>query len=313
DAPGMRRELFLRGTEPGGGQALPDRSVPQSEPSSNPDGDAARPAPTPRAADSNGRTTAEIGGIDPGLIPLPPDARKIRPRPGAEPTPVQKRTFGAKLKDLFGLGSPASANATPTPTPTPKPKPKREDTFQPDPRPTPRSTPRPAPRAETMIRPIAPIAFSGVRAGALTTPALTPRPKPPPRPQVATRPRTVTGRKQNEKGAVKTASGSQDAKPDKDKLDASASRSDEKKSAKKGEVKTPDKPLEIKRPELKQPQNNQNKKTSNQVAKTIKLAPTPKPSPKPSPKASPKPSPTVSPVTPAVANSVANSTPKGEG
>ena len=123
----------------------------------------------------------------------------------------------------------------------------------------------------------------------------------------------MTGRKQNEKGAVKTASGSQDAKPDKDKLDASASRSDEKKSAKKGEVKTPDKPLEIKRPELKQPQNNQNKKTSNQVAKTIKLAPTPKPSPKPSPKASPKPSPTVSPVTPAVANSVANSTPKGEG
>jgi len=302
ESPSVRREIFLKGTEPGGGQALPDYSVPQSEPSSNPDGAAPRPAQAPRSSDGSGRTTTDVGGIDPGLIPLPPDARKTRSRPLDEPTPVPKRSFGVKLKELFGLGSPAKAKTTPTPTPTPTPlKPyrpnqpyQREDTIQPMTRPT----PRPVPRTEPTLRPIT---FDTIRTTTPARPALTPRPKPPPRSQVATRPRTVTDRKQGEKTSSKAPGNARAAKPDKDKLAASRDKTEERKSAKKGEIRSDEKKSTTKgetRTEAKQPEN---KKTGDQIAKSSKPAPTPKPSPKPSP--------TPTPVAPAVANS----TPKGEG
>jgi penicillin-binding protein 1B len=88
--PTARREIFLIGTEPSGAQPLPDGSVPNSEASSN------------------------AGNIDPGMIPLPPDARKNEPRPDGTPNP--KWSFGARLKDFLGLGSQTKAKPTPTPT-----------------------------------------------------------------------------------------------------------------------------------------------------------------------------------------------------
>ncbi|MGH9940642.1 MAG: penicillin-binding transpeptidase domain-containing protein, partial [Blastocatellia bacterium] len=305
EAPRVRREIFLKGTEPSGGQALPDYSVPQSEPSSNPDGASPRSAPPPGSSDGSGRATADIGGLDPDLIPLPPDARKTRPRPPTEPTPVPKRSFGAKLKDLLGLGSPAKAKTTPTPTPTPTPlKPYRpsqpyqqEDTIQPMARPTPRT----APRTEPTLRPLRPITFDTVRSTTPARPALTPRPKPPPRSQVATRPRTVTDRKQGEKTAAKPPSAARAAKPDKDKLAVSKSKTEEKKSAKKGEIRNDEKKSTTKVETKTAGKQPETKKTGDQVAKSSKPTPTPNPSPKPSP--------TATPVAPAVANSI----PKGEG
>jgi len=304
ESPSVRREIFLKGTEPSGGQALPDYSVPQSEPSSNPDG--ASPRSAPKAPDGGGRATADIGSLDPDLIPLPPDARKTRPRPLDEPTPVPKRSFGAKLKDLFGLGSPAKAKTTPTPTPTPTPpKPYRPnqsyqqpyqqgDTIQPMARPTPRT----APKTEPTLRPIT---FDTVRSTTPARPALTPRPKPPPRSQVATRPRTVTDRKQSEKTASKAPSAPRAVKPDKDKPAVIKGKAEEKKSAKKGEIRSDEKKSITKvetKTASKQPET---KKTGDQIAKSSKPAPTPT--------LPPKPSPTAAPVTPAVANSI----PKGEG
>src|SRR5262245_30368515 len=88
---GARREIFLKGTEPTGGQPLPDFSIPRAESSSNSDGSSPRAAPTPRSLDADGRTSAEVGGLDPRMIPLPPDSRKIRPRPEAEPTQIPKQ------------------------------------------------------------------------------------------------------------------------------------------------------------------------------------------------------------------------------
>ncbi|HKQ73869.1 MAG TPA: PBP1A family penicillin-binding protein, partial [Blastocatellia bacterium] len=264
---GARREIFLRGTEPGGGQAMPDFSVPRAEPSSSSDGAAPRSAPTPRTSDGDARTSAEVGGLDPRMIPLPPDARKIRPRPtiepGTEPTPVPKRTFGSRLKDFFGLGSPADAKPSPTPTPTPL-IPRREGAFSPAPSPAPRTSP--TPRL---------IALDTVRA---TTTTVTPRPKPPPGAQVATRPRTMEERKQSEKPAAKTTSDSRAAKPDQGKLGASKINDTAKNSVKKEDGKSAEKKTtpksEIKAP-AKQPEVN---KTGNQIAKSSTPAPTPKPS-----------------------------------
>src|SRR5262245_51959507 len=60
DTLGARREVFLKGTEPGGGQALPDFSIPRSEPSSSSEGAPPRTVPTPRSSDGDGRTSAEV-------------------------------------------------------------------------------------------------------------------------------------------------------------------------------------------------------------------------------------------------------------
>src|SRR5215510_588100 len=117
---GARREIFLKGTEPTGAQPLPDFSIPRSESSSNSDGSSPRTAPTPRSLDSDGRTSAEVGGLDPRMIPLPPDSRKIRPRPEAEPTPIPKqRSIGTRLKEFFGFGGEPKPRPSPTATPAP--------------------------------------------------------------------------------------------------------------------------------------------------------------------------------------------------
>lgn len=303
---GARREVFLKGTEPGGGQALPDFSIPRSEPSSSSDGASPRSAPTPRSSDGDSRTSAEVGGLDPRMIPLPPDSRKIRPRPTLEPAPaptlVPKQTFGSRLKEFFGLGSPATARPSPTATPL---SPRREEAIRPAPSPTPKTSPTPKP-----------IALDTVKT---TTTTVTPRPKPPPRPQVATRPRTVEERKQSEKTAaktsIKTPGDSRAAKPDKDKLAASKSIDTAKNSAKKEEIKSAEKKptpkAEIKAG-AKQPEI---KKTGDQIAKSSTPAPSPKASPKPSPIA-PKPSPTVtkpSPTAALVMPAAISAIPKGEG
>ncbi len=280
---GARRELFLRGTEPGGAQALPDNSVPQTEPSSSSDGESARPAPTPRPSDGTDRTTADIGGLDPVLIPLPPDARKNRPRPGAEPTPAPapNKSFTSKMKEFFGFGSPASASPSPTPNSSkPEPKPKRverQGQFEQE------AMNRPAPKTDPTLRPAT---FDAVR----TTPATTRKvkPTPTPRPQVATRPRTVTGRNRNDKVVVTPIA----AKSKKDKLAAGKGKNDDMKSAKKGEMKTASKQPEAKKP-------------GNQIVKSSKPSPTPKPAARSEAKSTPTPAP----VTPAVASS----TPRGEG
>jgi hypothetical protein len=98
----------------------------------------------------------------------------------------------------------------------------------------------------------------------------------------------VTDRKQNVAATAKSKSVPRSTKSDKDNLAAGKGKTDEKKSAKKGEIKRED----------AKPESGG---AGNQVAKSSKPAPTPNPSPKPTP--------TVSPVTPAVASP----TPKGEG
>ncbi|MGE0127714.1 MAG: PBP1A family penicillin-binding protein [Blastocatellales bacterium] len=275
DSGAIRREYFLRGTGPGDGQPLPDGSIRESEPPANPDGESPRPVPTPRSADSNDRITADIGGIDPGLIPLPPEARKTRPRPGPEPTPGPNKSFTSRVKEFFGFGAPAPASPSPTPNP-PKPN-KRPERIERE------NTTRPAPKTEPTLRPVT---FDAVRTTAPPRSATAPKqkPKPTPRPQVATRPRTVTSRKQSEKTAIKTSA----SKSDKEKLAASKSRNDEKKLAKKGETNTTSKQAEV-------------KKTVAQIVKSPKPSPTPKPEIKAAP--------AVATVTPAVASS----TPRGEG
>jgi membrane peptidoglycan carboxypeptidase len=290
DVTGVRREIFLKGTEPGGGQALPDYSIPRTDSSSSSDGGSPRTAPAPRSYDGGDRTSAETGGLDPRMIPLPPDARKIRPRPGPEPTLEPKRSFGDRVKDFFGIGQPANPRPSPTATPL---IPRREGAMRPAPSPTPKTSPTPRPVVLDTVK---------------TITTVTPRPKPPPRLQVATRPRTVEERKQSEKTAAKTASDPRTGRPDKDKLAASKSNDAEKKSAKKEEIKGPEKKptpkVEIKTP-VKLPEI---KKTGDQIAKSSTPAPTPKPSPNPSPTA-PKPSPISALVTPAALTPI----PKGEG
>jgi penicillin-binding protein 1B len=287
---GPRREIFLAGTEPSGAQPLPEGSVPNPESSSSADGSS-----PPKPPDDSGRASA--GGVAPGMIPLPPDARKPESRP--ETAPSSKWSFGAKLKDFLGLGSPAK----PTPTPTPTPKPAQGDDPQSSRRQLQGPGQAPAPRTAT---PLKPVAFSTVRATGPTPSAATA--KPPPRSQVATRPRKVTERKQGEKfvaaaGAKpssatsgKTTGDSRGASSPKDKSAANTSnekksaekvdpKNVEKKSAPQAEIKTIVKKLE---------------KTGDQEPKASKPSQTPTPSPKPSPTVAP---------TPASVHSV----PKGEG
>src|SRR5262245_1792507 len=171
--PGPRREIFLAGTEPTGAQPLPDGSVPNPESSSNGEGSST----SPKSPDDNGRASAGGAGI-----PLPPDARK--PETRQETAPSQKWSFGARLKDFLGLGSPSKPKPTPTPTPTPKPA--QGDEPQSSQRQLRGPTQPGAPRTTT---PLKPVAFNTTRATGPTPSAVTA--KPPPPPQVATRPRRV--------------------------------------------------------------------------------------------------------------------------
>lgn len=241
-APHMRREIFLIGTEPNGAQPLPEGSSP------NPESSAA-------------------GGVDPGMIPLPPDARKTEPRPETAPSP--KWSFGAKLKDFLGFGSTAKPNSTPTPTPTPKAS--QEDTPQSSRRQFQGSAQVPTPALK-------PIVFNTASPTSATLPPVTPRPKPPPSAQVATRPRRVEERKRSEKTVAKAIGDSRgnDEKRLAKKVDP---KNAEKRAAPKAEIKTIVK---------------QRDKSGAQASKSSKPAPTPTPSPKPSPTAA----------TPTVVNSI---------
>ncbi|GEM_PF-22180 len=262
DSPYVRRELFLKGTEPGGGQALPDRSIPETEPPPTSDSDFPRQAPR---SSGNDPTSADVSGIDTELIPLPPEARKNRPRPDADPTPTPTRSFTSKVKEFFGFGKPSSAKVAPEPAP------------EATPRPAPRTTPTPRPITYTPAP--TPTMFTAAAATPAPRPAVSPKPKPTRAPQVATRPRTVANQKSTEKlpkpkvddRAVKSDKSSKD-KQAKDRL--AESRKDDKK---------PDRKVEPK-PTLKQPEA---KKTNAQIANVAKTVPTP--TPKPSPTATPPP------------------------
>ncbi len=333
ETPGARREIFLKGTGPGDGQALPDFSLPHSDSSpttDTSDGNTPRSAPTPKSAEGAGRGSTEVGGIDPGMIPLPPDTRKDRPRPGAEPTPAPKRSFGDKLKDILGIGSSDKAKPTPTPAPTPTPgRINRPSQTNPPNQTRLEDMNKFAPKKEPTLRPIT---FDTVRTTTPATASVTPQPKPqpktqpkpPPRQQVATRPRTVTDRKQGDKTAARTTSDPRAAQADKAKL--AKSNDTERKSAKKGEIKPPEKSptpkaatkvatnaptkaapkatptVEIKKP----PKQPEVKKTGDQIAKSSTPSPTPKPSPTAAPATPAAPPAIVTPV-------INHSTPKGEG
>src|SRR5215510_14507304 len=296
--PGPRREIFLAGTEPTGAQPLPDGTVPNPESSSNADGS----SPSSKSPDDNGRASA--GGVG---IPLPPDARK--PEQRQEAAPSQKWSFGARLKDFLGIGSPSKPKPTPTPTPTPKPA--QGDAPQSSQRQLQGPTQPGAPRTPT---PLKPVAFNTVSATGPKPSAVTA--KPPPPPQVATRPRRVAERKPGEKivavtsttrsgktsGATsgktpgKTSGDSRGATSPKDKL--AANKNNEKKSAEKVDPKNAEK-KSASQVETKTIAK-QHEKTGEQEQKSSKPSPTPTPSPKPSPTAAP---------TPATTHSV----PKGEG
>jgi penicillin-binding protein 1B len=283
-AQGGRRELFLKGTEPGHGQALPDHSIPEPEPPATSEGELQRPSSRPQGRPpSDERTTADTGGIDSEMIPLPPDAQPVRPRPDAEPTPTPKRSFGSKLKEFFGFGSPASAESTPKPA---RPRPPLEPTV------------KPTPRASPTLRPITfetTTTTEATRATAITEPASPlrrvspPKPKPARPPQVATRPRTVTDRNQtgktSPKATSKTGADQRAAKSDKDRKDKPAAA---KPSVRKDDKK-PDKQADAKTTAKKQPET---KKPDSQLVKVSKPAPTP------TPDATPKPTPVLVPSTP---------------
>jgi penicillin-binding protein 1B len=112
----VRHELFLRGTEPGG-QVLPDSSIPESEPPPvQIDPESPRPTPTPRPPGGDGLRT----GVDDNMIPLPPEARRSRPRPDSESPPKSESgrpSFLRKIASAIGLASSEPKKAEPTPTP----------------------------------------------------------------------------------------------------------------------------------------------------------------------------------------------------
>ncbi|HKQ91939.1 MAG TPA: PBP1A family penicillin-binding protein [Blastocatellia bacterium] len=278
-----RREIFLAGTEPSGAQPI-EGGV------SNPE-DGSSPSKPP---DDTGRAANDGGS---GMIPLPPDARK--PEPRQENAPSQKWSFGARLKDFLGIGSPSKPKPTPTPTPTPKPE--QGDAPQSSRRQLQGPTQAPATR---MATPLKPVAFNTVRATGPMPSAVAAKPPP----QVATRPRRVVERKPGERlGAVassnipgkasgKTSVDSRGATSPKDK--PTANKDNEKKSADKVDPKNAGK-KPASQAEIKTTVN-QRESAGAQEPKSSTPSPTPTPSPKPSP--------TVA-ATPAAAHSV----PKGEG
>ncbi len=277
-----RREIFLAGTEPNGAQPL----LPEgAEPSSPPDGG-----------------SQSAGGVDPGMIPLPPDARKNEPRP--EATPSSKWSLGARLKDFLGIGSPSKTKPTPTPTPTPKPSQGDEpQSFR-------KQLQGPAQSLTPATKPtIKVVVLNASKASGFTLSAATSRPKPPPNSQVATRPRKVTERKQNEKPLAKTFSDSQGARLHKD--NAAASRNKDKKPAPKSDLKNSEKGSITAASggarglhQKQSPKNAENgsppkseiktvakrrEKTGDQAPKLSKRTPTPTPAPTTSPTAAPPP------------------------
>ncbi len=247
-----RRELFLKGTEPGTGQPLPDHSIREPEPPST-DTDLKRQQPASIQQDED-RMTADSGGIDSGMIPLPPDSRKVRPRPGPEPAPTPARSIGTRLKEFFGFGSPAAPKPSPSPS-SPRPI---------TPRPTPEPTVSPTPRTSSTLKPITYETTTKTRATTTTGPspparaASPPKPKPKPTraPQVATRPRTVTDQKRSE--VSKSNNDQRSAKSDRDEKNKQAkdkpNRKDDKKSAiQAGDKNAGAKAAAKKPPETKKP------------------------------------------------------------
>jgi penicillin-binding protein 1B len=113
--PNARRELFIEGTNPGGGRPVP---MPERErPESDPDSETEKNDPDPGLS-----REPRIAGVDTDLIPLPPGAAdKIRPRDA--PTPTPGRGFFGRLKDIFTSDSKAAPKPTPTPAPGVRPRP----------------------------------------------------------------------------------------------------------------------------------------------------------------------------------------------
>ncbi|HEX5084488.1 MAG TPA: penicillin-binding transpeptidase domain-containing protein, partial [Blastocatellia bacterium] len=270
-----RREIFLTGTEPIGAQPLlPDGTTPTPDNPMNADGS------TP-STDENSRPSA--GGLADGA--LPPDARKPETRPDTAPN--QKWSFGNKLKDFLGLGG--SGKPKPSPTPTPTPKPADEGGLQ--------SRKQSQDRSQSTTQrttPLKPVVFSSEKTIGAPVPRVTAKPKPPP--QVATRPRKVEGRKQNQKFVARSPGEARNSSHNKDK--SVANKNNEKKSTEKIDSRN------------KEKKSDQRAETRTLVKREQPAAQPPKPSkPTPAPTLSPKPSPSPVAATPAVAHSV----PKGEG
>lgn len=174
-ASNARRELFIEGTNPGGGTPvpMPEREKQERDPTLPDPEIEKKEAERPDPGISK---EPRIAGIDPDLIPLPPEAvGKVRPREAPVPTPTPKRSFMGRLKDIF---TPESESAI-KPTPTPMPRPATT------PRPRPAETPRQILPEQNLI-------------DALHQ-SSKPRAVPTPRPPVATRPRKVEGAARNEK------------------------------------------------------------------------------------------------------------------
>jgi penicillin-binding protein 1B len=257
-----RREIFLAGTEPIGAQPLIEGET------RGPDGEGS--PGTPKSPDDSGRGLADTT--------LPPDARNPESGQNADKKPGW--SLGDKLKQFFGGGS---GKPKPSPTPTPTPKPRDDDGLQ-----------ARKGRSQSAMRKTAtlkPVVFSSERTAGAPAPRVTTKSKPPP--QVATRPRKVTERKQNEKFVARQPG----ASPNKDK--PATDNSSKKKSAAKIDSRNKEKKSD-QRAETKTPARRENKR--QETARSSKPAPAPTPSP------TPKPTPVPVPVAPAVTHSV----PKGE-
>jgi penicillin-binding protein 1B len=157
DVQTVRQEIFIRGTEPGASQPLPDNQVPGTEPLDIPGGEMMRPTPTPRPA-TDERMSADLGGIDPRMIPLPPEAITTRPRPGPSSTPRMEQTNTGRVKEVIGTSPPATARPTPTPTPRPRPDSKPSTTSSSRASPTPpavsqQSKPKTPDHSKPAVRP----------------------------------------------------------------------------------------------------------------------------------------------------------------
>jgi hypothetical protein len=308
----LRHEIFLAGTEPTGAQPLPEGQIPGADPSSTAEGGST----PPRSPDDDGYQSAG------GATGDSPDGRKTETRP--ETAPNRKWSFGAKLKDFLGIGSPGKSKTAPTPTPTPRPTPRptEEGALR-----APERQSHGAGQAPRTAAPLKPVVFDSVRTTGVAIPNLTAKTKPPPRAQVATRPRKVMERKQSEKFAANSPGDSRSAPLHKDQT--AAKKNNEKKSAEKID---PPKNNEKKSAENVNSRKNNGKKSaekagpskvekgSNQRAETktvvkrenagaqapkpLKPAPTPTPSPTPSPAPSPALSQTAA---------AGNSVPRGEG
>ena len=175
--PNARRELFIEGTNPGGGTPvpLPEREKQERDPTL-PDPEIEKKE-TERPDPGNPKEP-RIAGIDTDLIPLPPEAvGKVRPREAPVPTPTPNRSLMGRLKDVFTPDSEAAVKPAPIPRSAGRPA----------------ATPRPRP-AETprQIVPDRILPTQILKDPPRQSP--TPRVVATPRPPVATRPRKVEGK-----------------------------------------------------------------------------------------------------------------------